>query len=338
MNTYETLRPRFYPARNRWAVDVPPQLSGGKRTRKFFPTETEAIKAAAEMSISHGMGHLKVPSSGKPTIRSLAARWLAGSHTKMLGKRMTKANLRQQTWAVTMLVEKFGHAAPAELKREMVAAWIESLDLTTRGRFNVFAVCRVFYNSDTMFDHCESNPFRTSPPRQDKDHRLPILTPPQMRKLLKGDFPRYFLNWLVCGGFAGLRTIEVLRMDHSAIDWKYDEILVRKSDSKQGKAEKPRTVTILPAFARHMPKQKGMIMEGYTEKRFRKCLAGAKKILGEEKWLKNSLRHSFASYHLSAFKDAARTSFEIGHESPRLLYNTYANLVARRDAEAWWKL
>lgn len=336
--TYETLRPRFYPAKGYWAVDIPARLNNGKRVRKFYATETEAAKASAEMSISHGMGQLTAPESGKETIASLAARWLAGNHLKVQAGRLSKDTYRQQAWGVGMLVEKFGHAAPADLKRGLVSAWIDALDLTTRGRFNVFAVCKTFLNSDLVFDHCPVNPFRTPPPKQDKDHRVPILTPRQMAALLKGDFPQWFRNWLVCGAFAGLRTIETLRMDHSSFDFAYNEILVKKAESKQGEAAKPRTVTMLPAFKRHMPKQKGMIMLGYTEKRFRKCLAGAKRILKEEKWLKNALRHSFASYHLSQFKDAARTSFEMGHENPKLLYSTYANLVARRDAAKWWEL
>lgn len=335
---YETLRPRYYPARQCWAVDVPARLNNGKRVRKFYASETEAAKASAEMAISHGMGQLTTPDSTKATIAALAARWLAGNNVKVDAGRLSKDTYRQQAWGVGMLVEKFGHVAPADLKRGLVSAWIDSLDLTTRGRFNVFSVCKTFLNSDLVFDHCEVNPFRTPPPKQDKDHRVPILTPKQMGALLQGAFPPWFRNWLVCGAFAGLRTIEVLRMSHDAFDFEFDEIVVRKAEAKQGEAAKPRTVTMLPAFKRHMPQQKGMIMEGYTEKRMRRCYRVARAMLGEEKWLKNSLRHSFASYHLSEFKDAARTSFEMGHESPKLLYSTYANLVARRDAAKWWAL
>jgi hypothetical protein len=53
-------------------------------------------------------------------------------------------------------------------------------------------------------------------------------------------------------------------------------------------------------------------------------------------WPSNCLRHSFASYHLAHFRDAAKTAFEMGHTSPALLYQTYANCVTRREAEKWW--
>jgi integrase len=59
---------------------------------------------------------------------------------------------------------------------------------------------------------------------------------------------------------------------------------------------------------------------------------------GKLKWPNNCLRHSFASYHLAHFRDAAKTAFEMGHESPKLLYQTYGNCVTRREAEQWWGL
>jgi hypothetical protein len=39
---------------------------------------------------------------------------------------------------------------------------------------------------------------------------------------------------------------------------------------------------------------------------------------------------------LAHFRDAAKTAFEMGHTSPALLYQTYANCVTRREAEKWW--
>jgi len=49
------------------------------------------------------------------------------------------------------------------------------------------------------------------------------------------------------------------------------------------------------------------------------------------------VRHSFASYHLAHYKDATKTAFLVG-TSRRLLYETYANLVSRRDAAKWREL
>lgn len=54
-------------------------------------------------------------------------------------------------------------------------------------------------------------------------------------------------------------------------------------------------------------------------------------------WPANCLRHSFDFYHLAHYKDTVQTAFLMG-TSPRLLYETYANQVSRRDAAKWWEL
>jgi integrase len=314
-------------------VDIPATMNEGRRARRFFSSEVEALRASSEIAVSHRLGKIALPSDGD-RIRDLAARFLAEKKHEV-----RKDTLRQLTWAVGLLTDKFGDMSPGDLSPTVIKAWHDRLGLKTRGAFNAFACCRSFFNWHGVREICRENPFYVAPPRQDKDARLPILTPDQMKELLAADWPQWFRNWMVCGAFAGIRTIECLRLSHSAIDWEYKEILIRKDESKQGEAAKPRAVSILPAFERHMKEgQKGKIMEGYTEKRMRRCYREGRKILSEDKWLKNVLRHSFASYHLAHFRDAAKTSLEMGHESPRMLWNTYANLVSRRDAEKWWNL
>ena len=60
--------------------------------------------------------------------------------------------------------------------------------------------------------------------------------------------------------------------------------------------------------------------------------------LGKDRFPQNSLRRSFASYYVAHFKDATKTAFEMGHTNPKLLYETYANAVSRRDAALWCSL
>ena len=330
---YRLLAPKHDPAKDRWVVDVPRSLHG-KRTRKFFRTEAEAVRASGEIAIAHSLGSNATGKKQRDTIRDLAAEFLAEK------KREVKADTyRQLAWGVGMLVERFGGISPVELTEPVVKKWIDTLDLATRGKFNVFAVCKSFYRSHGVRTICRENPFYTAPAREDEGYRVAILTPDQMGKLLATEFPQWFRTFLVCGAFAGLRSIEMTRMDHGSIDWEYREILVRKSDSKQGEAAKPRSIQILPAFERHMPRDlHGSLLGGHSEKKMKTQFAVACSALGIDAWLKNCLRHSFASYHLAHFRDAAKTSFEMGHESPKLLYKTYANLVSRRDAEKWWNL
>jgi integrase len=328
---YRLLAPKFDAAKDRWVVDVPQSLHG-KRSRRFFRTEADALRASGEIAIAHSLGSTKTGKRGGDTIRDLAAEFLAEKKIEV-----AEDTHRQLAWGIKMLVERFGNNAPADLNEAITKRWVAGLGLSTRGRYNVFVVCRSLYRWHGVRAVCRDNPFFSAPTRD--DGRVESLTPDQMAILLKTDFPQWFRTYLVCGGFAGLRSIEMTRMDHASFDWQYKEILVRKSESKQGDAAKPRSIAILPAFERHMARDlDGDLLAGSSKKRFANCFKQVCDLLGIEHWPKNSLRHSFASYHLAHFRDAAKTSFEMGHESPKMLYKTYANLVSRRDAEKWWNL
>jgi integrase len=56
------------------------------------------------------------------------------------------------------------------------------------------------------------------------------------------------------------------------------------------------------------------------------------------KWPANALRHSFASYHLAQFKNAAATAAELGHTSPTMLYKHYREVVRPDAAAQWWQV
>src|SRR5262249_39796404 len=57
-----------------------------------------------------------------------------------------------------------------------------------------------------------------------------------------------------------------------------------------------------------------------------------------DEWPDNALRHSFASYHLAHFKNAAATALELGHHDSRITFAHYRELVKPKEAARWWKL
>jgi len=52
----------------------------------------------------------------------------------------------------------------------------------------------------------------------------------------------------------------------------------------------------------------------------------------------NSARICFASYHIAAFEDPAKTSLLLGHQNSALLWNTYRALVTKAEAEKYWRI
>jgi hypothetical protein len=54
-------------------------------------------------------------------------------------------------------------------------------------------------------------------------------------------------------------------------------------------------------------------------------------------WPQNALRHSFGSYHLAQFNDAARLALEMGN-SPSTIFRHYRQLVKPKQAALYWKI
>jgi integrase len=70
----------------------------------------------------------------------------------------------------------------------------------------------------------------------------------------------------------------------------------------------------------------------------RKLLEADRTNAGLKKWASNGLRHSFASYHLAGFEDAAKLALEMGHTNQELIFRHYRELVTPHQAEKWWEI
>lgn len=57
-----------------------------------------------------------------------------------------------------------------------------------------------------------------------------------------------------------------------------------------------------------------------------------------EEPLRNVLRHSFASYHVAAYRDAARTALLLTHRNPTILYSHYKGRATQADALAYFAI
>jgi integrase len=332
--TKQHISPVFCEKSSKWKLDVPASMAG-VRKRYFFKTQQEALVETARIISTIAVGSPVAPK--KQLTGGKLSNLIAGYLAERKGE-TSKDNHTTLKWGLNILGAKYGELSPEELTPAITSTWIKGLKYKTRGRFNVFAACRTFYNSPAMLDRCPVNPFRDAPPKKDKGARLPILTPDQMRKLLALDVKPFFKAWLVCGGFSGMRSCEFERLDYEAIDYEHLEIVIRRDQSKQGEATRPRSIPIYPAFKRHMPAGEGPLDGGANWKKVDDEMEKALKALDWKHWKKNCLRHSFASYALAASQDAVKTAYEMGHASPALLYKDYANAVSRKDAAEWFAM
>lgn len=156
-----------------------------------------------------------------------------------------------------------------------------------------------------------------------------IHSPEQVRAVL--DYARGVnldvMRHLAVRYFAGVRSAEVHRMREDALllDRGYVEVHAHKA-----KTRRRRLVKIQPALAAWLAL--GGTLRPMSEHTVRDVVKGS-----GVPWLHNVTRHSFVSYHLAMWENAARTALEAGH-AEQVLFNNYRAVVSNEQARAFWSL
>ncbi len=301
-----------------WRVNIPPSMVG-HRIRKFFNDEGAALSWADDFARrlkKHGTQGIAL---GGTTTLDAVRRFFATR-----GKLLHGPHLKNFQFWLRHFAEFAGSAYIQEITASDIERFWSSQMWAANTRRQAWVYLRGFFGWCERHDMIGRNPaLRADVPPAERPPRA-ILAPEQMLSLIQAAGVE-MRACLCLGGFAGLRTSEILR---SKINVEKNEIHVE--DGKTG----GRYVEILPVFRRFWP--------GYhyppSQKTFYRHIAILVDMLGLKKWPDNCLRHSFASYHLAMWQDAGKTAYQLGHTSPQMVYKAYARAVKREDAERWWAL
>jgi integrase len=229
--------------------------------------------------------------------------------------------------------DDFGGRLVAEILPSEIDDWLRDRKVAAQTRNNFRTVLRTFFECAVVRGYAIDNPMAKTAKAKVVRGAPKIFTPDQMRTVLE-KAPRDFVPYLAIGGFAGLRTAEMERLDWSEIDLGAKLIHVTAEKSKSAQRRLVMISDNLAAWLAPHARQSGPVAEKerIIVARRRTCE------LAEIKWPANALRHSFASYHLAHFKNAAATAAELGHTSPTMLYKHYRELVRPDVAAQWWQI
>jgi integrase len=230
---------------------------------------------------------------------------------------------------------KFNGQTVATITTKEIDHWLRSLTVapTTRNNFRRALV--------TMFSYAIANGYATSNPAKESAKAKEVDTPPgiltvtQAARLLESATSE-LLPYIAIGLFAGLRRAELERLDWSDIHFDDGLIEVTAQKSKTARRRFVRIQRNLRDWLLPLRKHKGNVTPG--EATFEKLFDGARIAAGIAEWPDNGLRHSFASYHLAHFKDAAALALEMGHTDSGMIFNHYRQLVRPKEAERYWNL
>jgi integrase len=338
----------------------------GKWERKFFRTKAEAqtyVRLKEIELLNQGKEGATFPSSlrvmaqhGEEKLRPFgktvsdavdfyldhleATRRSVPLHTAMkelIENRRLSGASKRYCYDLGLRIGRFCAAFPdrtvAEITTAEVDDWLSGLRLAPVTRNTFRRDLRTLFSFAATRRYCTENPVVQTTKAKEIDGDVQILTVEQTAKLLECAEADTLPFWAI-GAFAGLRRSEIERLDWAQVDFESNLIEVKARHSKTAKR---RLVTIQPnlrAWLAPYVSRHGSV----CPPNLRKCIEADRKKAGlEEDWPPNALRHSFGSYHLAQFKDAAALALQMGN-SPDVIFRHYRELVKPREAALYWKI
>ena len=236
---------------------------------------------------------------------------------------------------LSRFVESFGTRKIAELSASDIDSWLHNLGLGPLSRNTFWLRVNVLFEFARRRRWCVSNPLGEVQKAKWTGAEPGTLSPEQFARLLKRASPETLPYWAI-GGFAGLRSAELERLEWEDIDFEGGLVEVTKGKSKT-------------ASRRHIMARPALLawLEPYRESgrsgkvcppNLRKLLEADRARAGITDWPSNALRHSFASYHLEYFKRPGELTVEMGHVDEALVSRFYRRRVRPEAAQAWWSI
>jgi integrase len=169
-----------------------------------------------------------------------------------------------------------------------------------------------------------------------EDGPIAIFTLEEMKALLDAA-DESLVPFIAIGGFAGLRSSEIQRLDWLDVKFDSDCIIVQKGKVKQ-RGKSRRVVPMLPNLKKWLKpfaQKSGQIWPHSKPYLYEALATVATK--AEVGWKSNALRHSFVSYRVAQIKNIPQVAYESGN-SPQIIDSNYRELVTEKDAKNWFAM
>jgi integrase len=326
---------RFSVRRVDWNPDSPwlcDFWAHGKRVRKFFASEELAWAEGAQLTA-------RVTEKGTQSLHNPDGLTVKAALRMFVNEADPESASHEQKLGIfeRAFAKGFGGAV-GDIEAAALRRWVKGRSDNGNTQAMYFRYARMFFRylaANRLIPH---DPMTAVPAPKTKPRR-DILTPAQMKALLALDLPDHVRALLLLGGFAGLRTEEVERMDWANVNTKTGQIHVPPGAMKDSGGYDQRIVDLTEPLRRRkawLAKQKGKIIPVASETLHAHRRRACAPVLTE--WPDNCLRHSFATYHLGRAKNAGLTAYQMGHTDSRMVQKVYAVPAALADWRAWWAL
>lgn len=229
--------------------------------------------------------------------------------------------------------ETFGMRKLADISATEIDRWLRELHQSPLSRNTFHLRLHTFFEYARQRGWIETNPLKDVTRAKVVQGAPGILSVEQVARLLEAANPET-LPYLVIGGFCGLRSAELERLDWKDIH--FDQGLVEVPTLKSKTATR-RFVSIRPNLAQWLEPYRGRQGKICPTNLYARLLEDRRRA-GITEWPANALRHSFASYSLAYFRDVKDLALEMGHTRSEVTFRHYRELVVPTEAERFWKI
>jgi integrase len=254
----------------------------------------------------------------------LAARTTDGMSARYLG------DLRVR---LGRFVATFGEQMIAGISASRIEEWLRGLGVGPVTRNTYRRRLAALFNFAKRRSYVSENPVADVERAKERETEIAILSVSDLARLLDGASSDMLPFWTIAA-FTGMRPAEIERLTWDEIDFDAGVIEVKASKAKTASR---RLVTIQPNLRTWLAP--------YRTRKGRVCPVNLRRKSDEDReraklraeWPPNVLRHSFGSYYLAQFNDAAKLALEMGN-SPATIFRHYRQLVRPKEATLYWKI
>jgi integrase len=282
-----------------------------------------------EDAVEFYVAHLKATERSIP-VADLVPQLIASKEADGMSRRYIQ-ELRSR---LPRFAEKFGEQIVATITTQQIETWLRSLSVGATTRNNFRRTVRTMFSHAIALGYAQTNPAAKTAKAKEPDSPPGILSVEETARLLEAASTE-LLPYIAIGAFAGLRRAELERLDWKDVHFDGEQLI--EVPAEKSKTARRRFVRIQPNLREWLApvrKRSGKIVPEDFERQFEKVRKAARITA----WPSNALRHSFASYHLAHFKDAAALALEMGHTDAGMIFSHYRQLVRPKEAKRYWSI
>lgn len=215
---------------------------------------------------------------------------------------------------------------------------------TPASRNKARRVLNGFFNFAFRNKWCAENPVAAIAPEFVEEKQIEILNIRQIKKLLAALNEHRFASCMapVCMMlWAGIRPFEVGRLTWKEVDLKERVIYIEPRHSKTGGA---RQVSIHRVLFRYLSYVRALEQPDADKllipQDWSRLWKSLRDTAGLHPWKPDTLRHTYASYHLKYFRNLDELQWEMGHRDKEMLRTRYVNMryLTKKDAAVFWNM